>query len=168
MSCSCFTARGVRPSPQVFSRGKDLRSTTATSWPWRASQYAAEAPAGPAPTTRTSYERVLGTGCSGLGRRADALFVQRLVPRQDGLVLGRPRGAPVGELLHELGVERVGAGDREALVADHGDDLRVRERPAVLGALLGHEAAVEGAALVGPAGTVGVAIDLARIGSAAR
>ena len=35
---SCLTARGVRPSPQVFSRGNVLRSTTVTSWPWRASQ----------------------------------------------------------------------------------------------------------------------------------
>src|SRR5689334_21593642 len=94
MSSSCLTARGVRPSPQVFSRGKVLRSTTATSLSWRASQYAADAPAGPAPTTRTSYDRVLGTGRSDLGLRADALFVQRLVPREDGLVLGRARRAP--------------------------------------------------------------------------
>src|SRR4249919_3281871 len=167
MSCSCLTARGVRPSPQVFSRGNVLRSTTATSWPWRASQYAADAPAGPAPTTRTSYERVLGTGCSDLGRRADALFVERLLACADGLELGRGRRAPVGELLHVLRVERVGTGDREALVADDGDDLRVREGAAVLGALLGHEAAVERAALVRSAGTVRVAVDLARVGGAA-
>src|SRR5690349_3477290 len=148
MSSSCFTARGVRPSPQVFSRGKVLRSTTTTSWPWRASQYAAEAPAGPAPTTRTSYEREFGTSCSGLGRRADALFVERLVSREDGLVLGRAGRAPVGELLRVLRVQRVGSADRVALAADHGDDLGVRQGAAVLLALLGHEAAVERAALV--------------------
>src|SRR5262245_51665150 len=67
MSASCLTARGVRPSPQVFSRGKVLRSTTATSCPCRANQYAADAPAGPAPTTRTSNDFVLGTAAQALG-----------------------------------------------------------------------------------------------------
>ena len=38
MSSSCLTARGVSPSPHVFSRGNGFFSTTVTSWPWRASQ----------------------------------------------------------------------------------------------------------------------------------
>src|SRR4051812_23062934 len=57
MSASCFTARGVSPSPQVFSRGNVLRSTTTTSWPASANQYAVAAPAGPPPTTSTSCMR---------------------------------------------------------------------------------------------------------------
>ena len=57
MSWIFLTALGVRPSPQVFSLGNVLRSTMATSCPWRASQYAAAAPAGPAPMTRASKVR---------------------------------------------------------------------------------------------------------------
>ncbi len=48
--------RGVRPSPQVFSRGYSLFSATTTEWPRRASQKAAADPAGPPPTTTTSGE----------------------------------------------------------------------------------------------------------------
>ena len=48
MSWSWRTARGVSPSPQVFSRGNSLRSTTRTRCPSSASQYAAAAPDGSA------------------------------------------------------------------------------------------------------------------------
>ena len=58
MSCSWRTARGVSPSPQVFSRGKRFFSTTSTRRPRAASQNAAAAPDGPAPTTNTSYASV--------------------------------------------------------------------------------------------------------------
>src|SRR5213080_1729377 len=44
----------VRPSPQVLSRGNDALSTTRTSRPRRRAVRPAAAPAGPAPTTRTS------------------------------------------------------------------------------------------------------------------
>src|SRR5262245_38303457 len=44
----------VRPSPQVLSRGNVALSTTRTSRPRRRADSAAAAPAGPAPTTRTS------------------------------------------------------------------------------------------------------------------
>src|SRR5918994_1435159 len=44
----------VRPSPQVLSRGKEALSTTRTSSPRRCAARPAAAPAGPAPTTRTS------------------------------------------------------------------------------------------------------------------
>ena len=47
-------ARGVRPSPQVLSRGKTAASVSSTSIPSRATQAAVADPAGPAPTTRTS------------------------------------------------------------------------------------------------------------------
>ena len=47
MSSSWRTARGVSPSPQVFSRGKRFFSTTSTRWPASASQYPVAAPAGP-------------------------------------------------------------------------------------------------------------------------
>ena len=46
--------RGVRPSPQVLSRGNVAASASTTSEPSRAAHAAADAPAGPAPTTRTS------------------------------------------------------------------------------------------------------------------
>src|SRR5580700_8368828 len=64
MSASWRTARGVSPSPQVFSRGNSFFSTNTTSHPASASQYPHEAPAGPAPTTTTSCTR------SDLPRRA--------------------------------------------------------------------------------------------------
>src|SRR3954452_11014919 len=44
----------VRPSPQVLSRGNEALSTTKTSRPRRRAARPAAAPAGPAPTTRTS------------------------------------------------------------------------------------------------------------------
>src|SRR5438105_2175369 len=44
----------VSPSPQVLSRGKEALSTTRTSRPRRRAARPAAAPAGPAPTTRTS------------------------------------------------------------------------------------------------------------------
>src|SRR5262252_1492415 len=48
------SAAVVRPSPQVLSRGKAALSTTRTSSPRRRAARPAAAPAGPAPTTRTS------------------------------------------------------------------------------------------------------------------
>src|SRR6185437_14992721 len=45
---------GVNPSPQTFSRGNVVFSSTSTSSPAVASQYAALLPDGPAPTTMTS------------------------------------------------------------------------------------------------------------------
>src|SRR5438552_15787983 len=59
MSSSCLTARGVSPSPHVFSRGKRFFSTSSTSWPASANQYAHAAPEGPAPTTSTSLSEPL-------------------------------------------------------------------------------------------------------------
>ena len=58
-------ARGVSPSPQVLSRGKTAASASTTSSPRRAHQAAAEEPAGPAPTIRTS----VCDGAVGLTRR---------------------------------------------------------------------------------------------------
>src|SRR5947209_3940237 len=55
MSSIAFTARGVSPSPQVFSRGNSFFSTKTTSWPALASQYDVAAPDGPPPITRTSW-----------------------------------------------------------------------------------------------------------------
>src|SRR5688572_13379983 len=55
MAWSWVTARGVRPSPHVFSRGNVFFSTITTSRPARASQCPAAAPAGPPPMTRTSW-----------------------------------------------------------------------------------------------------------------
>src|SRR5215207_9463541 len=54
---SCSSRRSaavVRPSPQVLSRGNAALSTTSTSRPRRRAARPAAAPAGPAPTTRTS------------------------------------------------------------------------------------------------------------------
>src|SRR3954452_8503821 len=63
--------RGVRPSPQTFSRGNDVFSISATSSPAVASQYAALLPAGPAPTTTTSAS-LPRPGATGSGRVAAA------------------------------------------------------------------------------------------------
>src|SRR5580692_6645307 len=71
MSANWRTARGVSPSPQVFSRGNSFFSTTTTSHPASASQYPHEAPAGPAPTTTTSCTR------SDLPRRGAAAVAVR-------------------------------------------------------------------------------------------
>src|SRR3712207_1600427 len=57
MSARALTPRGVRPSPQTFSRGNSAFSRTATSRPAVARCQAALDPAGPAPTTRTSAVR---------------------------------------------------------------------------------------------------------------
>ena len=54
------SARPVTPPPHGFSRGW-LRSKMVTRAPERARQYAAHAPAGPAPTIETSVRRTLGT-----------------------------------------------------------------------------------------------------------
>ncbi len=62
IATSAFTARGVRPSPQTFSRGKAVFSSTSTSRPVRARWYAVAEPAGPAPTTMTSASASLGAG----------------------------------------------------------------------------------------------------------
>src|SRR5674476_511984 len=51
---SSRVARGVRPSPQTFSRGKRAFSRTRTSRPARARYAAVVEPPGPAPTTMTS------------------------------------------------------------------------------------------------------------------
>ena len=50
---------GVSPSPHVFSRGNCFLSTTRTRCPASASQCAAAAPEGPAPTTNTSHGDVV-------------------------------------------------------------------------------------------------------------
>src|SRR5687768_668534 len=55
MAWSWVTARGVRPSPHVFSRGNVFFSTITTSRPARPSQCPAAAPAGPPPMTSTSW-----------------------------------------------------------------------------------------------------------------
>ncbi|SBT63136.1 geranylgeranyl reductase family [Micromonospora sediminicola] len=51
---SCRTARGVSPSPQTFSRGNSVFSSSSTRTPCRARWYAVADPPGPAPTTMTS------------------------------------------------------------------------------------------------------------------
>src|SRR5436309_6841489 len=53
VSATSASARPVTPPPHGFSRGCDL-SKSVTRAPWRASTYAARAPAGPAPTIATS------------------------------------------------------------------------------------------------------------------
>src|SRR3954468_4407991 len=58
MSSSCLTARGVRPSPHVLSRGNVFFSTHTTRWPAFANQYEVAAPEGPPPTTNTSRRSV--------------------------------------------------------------------------------------------------------------
>lgn len=69
---SWCTARGVRPSPQTFSRGKRAFSSRITSTPARARWYAADEPAGPAPTTITCASSPArgsgGTGSGGMSR----------------------------------------------------------------------------------------------------
>src|SRR3954452_6147928 len=57
------TARGVSPSPQTFSRGNEVFSSSSTSWPARARWCAVAEPPGPAPTTITSASR-LAAGCT--------------------------------------------------------------------------------------------------------
>src|SRR6476659_7328391 len=57
------TARGVSPSPQTFSRGNEVFSSSSTSWPARARWCAVAEPPGPAPTTMTSASR-LAAGCT--------------------------------------------------------------------------------------------------------
>ena len=54
MATSCLVARGVRPSPQTFSLGNSVFSSSRTSRPDLARWYAVVEPAGPAPTTITS------------------------------------------------------------------------------------------------------------------
>ncbi len=54
ISMSARVPRGVSPSPQTFSRGNVVFSSSRTSSPAVASQYAALLPDGPAPTTMTS------------------------------------------------------------------------------------------------------------------
>ena len=49
-----LTARGVRPSPQTFSLGNRVFSSSNTSRPALARWNATDDPAGPAPTTITS------------------------------------------------------------------------------------------------------------------
>lgn len=49
-----LSAVGDNPEPQVLSRGVLSRSNNNTDTPRRASSMAADAPAGPAPTTITS------------------------------------------------------------------------------------------------------------------
>ncbi len=63
------TARGVSPSPQTFSRGNSVFSSSSTRRPWRARWNAAEEPPGPAPTTMTSasWELVATVITSRLG-----------------------------------------------------------------------------------------------------
>ena len=51
---SWCTERGVRPSPQVFSRGNVFFSIRQTDQPAWESQYAHAEPLGPAPTMTTS------------------------------------------------------------------------------------------------------------------
>src|SRR5664279_1430936 len=60
---SSRVARGVRPSPQTFSRGKWAFSRTRTSRPARARYAAVVEPPGPAPTTMTSA--LVGTSDGG-------------------------------------------------------------------------------------------------------
>ena len=55
--------------PTRLLSGKDLRSSSKTSWPALASQYAQDAPDGPAPITRTSQ------WCSPAGRPAVVLVI---------------------------------------------------------------------------------------------
>ena len=64
IATSCLTARGVSPSPQTFSRGNAVFSSTRTSRPCRARWYAVALPAGPAPTTMTSAS--YGAGLAGV------------------------------------------------------------------------------------------------------
>src|SRR5207302_6781664 len=77
ISSRSFTTRGVSPSPQTFSLGNEVFSTSATSTPWRARKYAAVEPPGPAPITRTSTESAAAALCA-----TPVLSPRRLGPRQ--------------------------------------------------------------------------------------
>ena len=121
-SCSSWrSARVVRPSPQVLSRGKVALSKTVTSMPARARVMAAAVPAGPAPMTATSI-------CSSAGSTA-----RRLVPAP-----GAPD--PVGG-----GPVRSGAGGRRHRLAGVAFDHRLQhgvdrgDQVVVQGDLRGHD-----------------------------
>ena len=73
-------ASGMRPSPQTLSRGNACASTRTTSRPARASNCAAAAPAGPAPTTIASQRS---------GRRSRSRFM-----RDGGRVAARSVARP--------------------------------------------------------------------------
>src|SRR4051812_6533884 len=105
MSASCLTARGVSPSPHVLSRGNVFFSTTSTSWPASASQYAVAAPAGPPPTTRTSTRR------SGM---------RTIVPGRSPLHLLRGRGGGVRLVRVGVVVRAVGLGGTLGVAAARG------------------------------------------------
>src|SRR5919199_4434659 len=101
MSSSWRTARGVSPSPQVFSRGNCFFSTTITSWPASANQCAHADPAGPPPTTRTSCSAVLeavplvGDDRADLGV-AELAGEGRHAARAGHVLAARPGRVPVG------------------------------------------------------------------------
>src|SRR5579859_2570796 len=59
ISSSTRNASGVRPSPQVLSRGKSERSSTSTSSPCRLKKWAVAEPPGPAPTITASCMRLI-------------------------------------------------------------------------------------------------------------
>src|SRR4029079_8816917 len=63
----------VRPSPQILSRGNVALSTTVTARPARARVIAAAAPAGPAPTRRTSGSAIVAEGTTPPTGRAKPL-----------------------------------------------------------------------------------------------
>src|SRR4029079_1180193 len=175
MSLSCLTARGVSPSPQVFSRGNCLRSTHTTSWPASANQYDAAAPAGPPPTTSTSWRSgasVIGTPGRWCGRHQSGRWTGRSRPRvrllaadvADVRIPARPEvdhGLDVvGEGLEAVGVEpdlflarRIGLVDDLADV--HGDRRELLGGEAVLPRR--HHGRVGGEA-VRPAGALRVAV----------
>jgi NADH-quinone oxidoreductase subunit A len=69
MSAIWRTARGVSPSPQVFSLGSAFLSSRTTSHPALASQYAQLDPLGPAPTTITSWTTEPSGGRGLVGTR---------------------------------------------------------------------------------------------------
>src|SRR5205807_542363 len=98
ISSSNFTARGVRPSPQGFSRGKAALSTRATSTPWRARKYAAVDPPGPAPTTRTSTEAAFAPCAtlplSALGRACERFHKLRFDAKPEPIGRANGRATP--------------------------------------------------------------------------
>src|SRR5262245_57044440 len=144
MSSSSCTARGVSPSPHVFSRGNRLRSTAMTSTPALANQYAAADPAGPPPTTTTWWRAVfIAEGLPGWRRGLRRIGARRRFEvGADVLASGR--------LLAE-GDEarlRLSPGEHLAFVAHDEHDVFGRPGPE----RRHHGAALGGRLVLGPVG----------------
>ena len=96
MSCELLDRPRREPVAAGLLAGKRFVRRTTTSWPASASQYAAAAPAGPPPTTRTSWRSCVLTRrrpCR-IVRRSRRLVARRRWPSPFGLRAGRSRRGP--------------------------------------------------------------------------